>query len=57
MSNPLIPMLPQPQDTMTSLLSQGARPFEDLSSTLDSEAFGTLTADSANAMASIADYS
>ncbi len=56
-TNPLLPMVPQAQDTMTALLSQGAQPFEDMSSALDPGALRDLSADSSDAMASVADFS
>ena len=55
-ANPLLPMIPPPPDTITSLLGQG-QPVEDMSSTLASPDRGDTSADAADAMASIADFS
>ncbi|HXP94336.1 MAG TPA: hypothetical protein VN905_12775 [Candidatus Binatia bacterium] len=56
-TNPLLPMLPQAQDTMTASLSQGGQPFEDVSSALEPGALGDLSANSSDEMASISDFS
>lgn len=55
-ANPLLPSLPPAPDTITSLLGQG-RPTEDLTSAFDPSALGDLSADSPEAMASVADFS
>lgn len=55
--NPLLPMIPPPQDTMTALLGQGPQPIEDLGSSLDSSTLGDLGAETPDAMASVADFS
>jgi hypothetical protein len=55
--NPLLPMIPATPDTISAQLGAGLQPAEDLTSAFDPSAVGDLSADSADAMASIADFS